>query len=439
MSEATAEVEATAIHAPGTDLARYAQAAPAEYRARFVMEPAEAAELDEQLRTCMRAVLKPEVDFGVIPGMGNKPSLFKPGAQKLIQWFGFGFTNDEVKTERDDPEHPSGIADKARRIGVTYRCTVYKELADGRRVTVATCEAYAGYDEDKFYVPLEKAQAKAEENERMWARKDNRAPRPEKWEKATEYRAPWNSVVKMCEKRSLVGAAIDATAAAGLFTQDLEDMRGSAPEADGAFTDAADTAIRALPEQVRDGLDRWYRAQRWPSPDRWTAEQWVTALQEAGRLAATSDGPEGPQPPRTPVPEPEQAAQPAPAGWNADDMIASATTAPTLTACRALWRQVAAAAKSGLCTGAEAKRVQDLLSARMEDLKSATAGLSPEDPWAVKVDGIATASDAEQAMAELLTEFKAGRVNETRANTIKAAISAKAAQVADVIEGKVAA
>jgi hypothetical protein len=314
----TAVIEPEAVHAPGTDLAPYTAHVPEEYRARFVMDPAEAAALDGQLRKCMRAVLKPDVDYGLIPGMGKTPSLFKPGAEKLIQWFGFGFENNEVKTERDDPEYPSGIADKVRRVGVTYRCTVYKELTDGRRVTIATCEAYAGYDEDKFFVPADKAMAKAEAAERMWARKDNRAPNSAKWENAAEYRAPWNSVMKMCEKRALVGAAIDATAAAGLFTQDLEDMRGTAAPDNGSFTDAATAAVMALSGDVREGLDRWYRGKRWPEAGQWTAEQWCAALQMAGYLTAKR---EQPQPPRDrPAPAAtESAAQPEPAA-EADPM-----------------------------------------------------------------------------------------------------------------------
>jgi hypothetical protein len=289
------EIDATAVHAPGTDMTPYtAASAPEEYRARFVMEPSEAAALDEQLRNCMRAVLKPDVDYGLIPGMGNKPSLFKPGAEKLIQWFGFGFESNEVKTERDDPEYPSGIADKVRRVGVTYRCTVYKELADGRRVTVATCEAYAGYDEDKFYVSLEAARSKAEAKERQWAAKDKRQPNPAKWEYVSEYRAPWNSVMKMCEKRALVGAAIDATAAAGLFTQDLEDMRADAAAQEAtAFADAARAAMMALPDEAREGLDRWYRGKRWPDPGQWTAGQWCAALQMAGYLTAAGEHGDG--------------------------------------------------------------------------------------------------------------------------------------------------
>jgi hypothetical protein len=256
-----------------------------EYRPRIVMEAAEAAALDKSLRDMMRAVLRDGVDFGVIPGTGTKPTLLKPGAEKLLQWFGFGHETEKVETERD--------ADGAR-IGVTYRCTVTKQMPDGRVVTVATCEGYAGYDEDRFYTTAAAAAAKAEANERKWARKDNRPPKPEKWADAAEYRAPWNSVIKMAQKRSLVGAALQATSASTLFTQDLEDMR-DVPGGGGQFAEAATAAVMALSDDVRAGLDRWYRGKRWPEPGQWTAEQWCAALQTAGYLSAKN---EQPQPPR---------------------------------------------------------------------------------------------------------------------------------------------
>jgi hypothetical protein len=429
---ATTEIEATVVHAPGTDMAPYTAQAPEEYRARFVMEPAEAAALDEQLRNCMRAVLKPDVDYGLIPGMGTKPSLFKPGAEKLIQWFGFGFESNEVKTERDDPEYPSGIADKVRRVGVTYRCTVYKELADGRRVTIATCEAYAGYDEDKFYVSLDAARTKAEAKERQWAAKDKRQPNPSKWEYVAEYRAPWNSVIKMCEKRSLVGAAIDATAAAGLFTQDIEDMRADAASQETAgFADAARAAMMALPDEVREGLDRWYHGKRWPDPGQWSAEQWCAALQMAGHLTA---GREQPQPPQgsaaAAVPEPpsaresaSQQEQPAPA-W-IDEALANAVGLPTVRACQDLWRVSAAKVQGGLIKKADAQRVQEVLRARMEDLRQEAAALPPEDPWSVKVEALASAEEAADAFGEVLQSFHGGHIDAARRDVLLAAITAR--------------
>lgn len=161
-----------------------------------------------------------------------------------------------------------------------------------------------------------------------------------------------------------------------------------------------------------------------------------------------------------PAPPVRQAPAPVmPAGWNFDDALAAAYTAPDREACQQMWRDASAGARAGLCSNDEAKRIQDVLKARIDDLNAqaeaeeaengavdaevvddgaadSPAGLDPEDPWFPVVDGIATASDAEAAMEQLVDAFKDGSLNETRANQVRAAISAKAAQVADVIEGK---
>jgi hypothetical protein len=303
---AVMEIEASAVHAPGTDLAAYQPQAVEEYRPRIIMAPDEAAALDKSLRDMMQAVLRKDVDFGVIPGTGTKPTLLKPGAEKLLQWFGFGHETEKVETERD--------ADGAR-IGVTYRCTVTKAMQDGRIVTVATCEGYAGYDEDRFYTTEQDARRKAEAAERKYAVKDRRAPVPAKWENAAEYRAPWNSVIKMSQKRALVGAALQATSASTLFTQDLEDMRDQADGA-GGLTAAGSAALMALPPDIRAGLDGWRKRRGWPETREWSAGQWCSALQMAGFLAAKRE-------------RPQQAAQaPAAESAPAREQAADVTRAP---------------------------------------------------------------------------------------------------------------
>jgi hypothetical protein len=267
-----------------------------EYRPRIVMAPDEAKALAEQLQQCMRAILKEGVDYGPIPGGDpNKKNLNKPGAEKLLQWFGFGSESRLAEIERDDPDHPSGIADRARRIGVTYRTEITKTVQGGGKVVVATCEGYAGYDEDRYYISAEDAAAKAEAKERYWAAQDKRQPNPAKWGNASEYRAPWNTLVKMSQKRSYVGAAIDATGAAGLFTQDMEDVatRNAAP---AALAEAGRAAIERLPVPVKQELNAWYRSLNWPGPDAWDAEQWCTALVKAGKLSVEA------APPKVPVP-----------------------------------------------------------------------------------------------------------------------------------------
>ncbi len=275
------EVDASAVHAPGTDLAAYQPQVIEEYRPRIIMAASEAAEMDSQLRDMMRAVLVEGTDYGTVPG-ASKPSLWKPGAEKLLQWFGFGHEIEKAETER---------AEDGTRVGVTYRCTVFKEMGDGRKVTVATCEGYTGYDEDTFYTSEQDARRKAEAAERKWAAQYRRPVNSAKWEFATEYRAPWNTLIKIAQKRALVGAALQATSASTLFTQDLEDMRGQADGA-GGLTAAGSAALMALPPDVRERLDGWRKRRGWPEAREWTAQQWCSALQMAGFLAAKRERPQ---------------------------------------------------------------------------------------------------------------------------------------------------
>jgi hypothetical protein len=112
----------------------------------------------------------------------------------------------------------------------------------------------------------------------------------------------------------------------------------------------------ALPDDVRDGLDKWYRGKRWPDPAQWTAEQWCAALQWAGYLTAKRE-----QPPRPPQDrEPQDRPAPAPA--------AAAT----------------AEAATGSAPAGQAP----------------VAALDPEDPWSVAIEGAITAEDVAQLRSE---------------------------------------
>ena len=208
-----------------SDLDVYQPAQIDQYQARMVMTPEQAKALDAQVRACTSAVLRPGTDYGIIPGTGDdRKTLLKPGAEKLLQWFGFAYTMNRTEIDVDD----DGVKQ-----GVTYRCTIIRRLPDGTTAEVATCEGYAGYDELKFYAPVtDAARHKAEARERGWARKDGRVADPTKWKNLQPYRAPWNTIIKMAQKRALVGATVDATAAAGLFSTEED----SSPAADDGST-----------------------------------------------------------------------------------------------------------------------------------------------------------------------------------------------------------
>lgn len=140
--------------------------------ARMTTDEARAAA--QWTRDMQRAVLKKDEDYGVIPGT-ERPTLYKSGAEMLLLAAGLGFDMTRIEDE-----------DYRERRGVTYRCTVMR----GTHVR-AVCDAYAGYDEYRF--------------------------------KKNNYTAPWNTLLKMAQKRALVGATLNAVAASGLFVADLED------------------------------------------------------------------------------------------------------------------------------------------------------------------------------------------------------------------------
>jgi hypothetical protein len=145
------------------------------------LTPAQASERAAWVREMRKAVLTEGTDYARLPGT-DRPTLLKPGAEMLLMASGLGFTMSKVQQGDAGPE------------GVTYKASVKR----GEQV-VAECEGFAGYDESRFYRPAVASKA--------------------------EYRAPWNTLVKMAQKRALVGAALNATAASGIFIADLDDER----------------------------------------------------------------------------------------------------------------------------------------------------------------------------------------------------------------------
>ena len=241
-----------------TDLDTYQPGTVDHYQAALAMTPEQAKALDEQVRRCTEAVLREGTDYGVIPGTNGEKTLWRPGAQKLLQWFRLSFSCERVEVERDD---------QGRKHGITYRAIVGLRLPDGTLDIKATCEGTADYDESKFYQSQEEVQRKAEYNERKWAKQYRRVADPTKWQNRTEYRADWNALMKRAQKRAIVGAVVDATAAGGIFSDREEDdapvMEDGAPswyeqalETALSFTAEADgTALYVeAGKAARDGL-----------------------------------------------------------------------------------------------------------------------------------------------------------------------------------------
>lgn len=181
-------------------------------------QPLTVADMHHQvqlIQQILAAVMKPDTHYGVIPGTGDKPSLLKPGAEKIMATFRLSA----------DPIVEDLGTDKFVRYRVTVRltspsghfvgagigeCSSQEEKYCWRK---AVCEAE--FDE----APLE---LRREKWKKFW---DRGQPRIVKWQQIkTEPADLANTVLKMAKKRALVDAVLTATAASDIFTQDLEDL-----------------------------------------------------------------------------------------------------------------------------------------------------------------------------------------------------------------------
>lgn len=248
---------------PGTALVPAAAAG-------FVVQPAmsvdEAVAQLALLREFRKRVLVQGTDYGTIPGV-QKPSLFKPGAEKLCNVFALAVEHQLVEKVED---WEKGF------FAYTFRAVIRSRRDGG---IVADCLGSCNSLEDKYRyrtVPVweatEEQKAKAV---KTIERKAKKTGKPFKLYLVanTEPYSLVNTLQKMAQKRAMIGAVLIATRASEEYTQDVEDLAHvdaeveptTAADADGVVLEAANPAqVKAVFEDAsRAGLTKetfpaWY-------------------------------------------------------------------------------------------------------------------------------------------------------------------------------------
>lgn len=139
----------------------------------------------KKLHQVTRELMQKGVDYDTIPGT-PKPTLLKPGAEHLLQFFGLGHKVQRVQGMED---WENGF------FYYCYRITVFKArpMPDGTvyEQVISECEGSANSKEKRY------------RNQDVYT--------------------IVNTLQKMAIKRAMVGATLQATGTSGMFTQDLED------------------------------------------------------------------------------------------------------------------------------------------------------------------------------------------------------------------------
>ena len=165
------------------------------------------------IQEVMKSVMKDKVHYGTIPGCGDKPTLLKAGAEKIMMTF---------RLAADPTVEDLSTSDERR-----YRVTVKLRNFKGDLLGAGIGECSSSEEKYKW----RKVICDEEFNETPEDR------RREKWSKGYQGAKPFktkqirtsiadiaNTILKMAKKRGQVDAVLTTTAASDIFTQDIEDM-----------------------------------------------------------------------------------------------------------------------------------------------------------------------------------------------------------------------
>jgi hypothetical protein len=164
-----------------------------------------------QFQSIVKNTLNEGHDFGIIPGT-FKPTLYKPGAEKILMLM--GLTSEYDIIEKID-DYEKGV------FAYTMKCTLYK---NGQKITegVGSCNSkedkyrWRMVDEVDIPVGVDKSTLKSKTN--TYGKLKYRIENNDIFSLA-------NTILKMAKKRAQVDASLTVGSLSDVFTQDLEDMK----------------------------------------------------------------------------------------------------------------------------------------------------------------------------------------------------------------------
>lgn len=201
----------------------------------------------KKVQEVMRALMKPDEHYGVIPGTSGpggkpKPTLLKAGAEKLCLLF------------RLDPQYAAIKSWDGAHLTVESTCTLYHIPTGQRRGSgmgsCSTRESKYAYRKGARVCPkcqeetIIKGKNEYGGGWLCFAKKGGCGAKFKDGDASIEGQSTervanddlpdtYNTVLKMANKRSLVAAVLNVTAASDIFTQDLEDLAKFTPSGGG--------------------------------------------------------------------------------------------------------------------------------------------------------------------------------------------------------------
>ncbi|KKK98941.1 hypothetical protein LCGC14_2637730 [marine sediment metagenome] len=171
-----------------------------------------------RMQEVMAQVMKPKIHYGIIPGT-QKPTLYKPGSEKLLVTFRLGIGDPQIDDLSDD-DH------------IRYRViTPIVHIPTGHVMGHGIGEASSEEEKYQWRKPVceeEFDDTDVDRRREVWKKIWDKQKRAYATKKIKQVRTnppdQANTILKMAKKRAQIDGTLTATAASDIFDQDLEDL-----------------------------------------------------------------------------------------------------------------------------------------------------------------------------------------------------------------------
>lgn len=166
------------------------------------------------LQATLKGLLVEDYDFGKIPGCGDKPTLLKPGAEKILTALGLTSSYQLI-------EHTEDFKDKGF-FSYTVKCTLEK---NGIKITEGLGNANSKEKKWAFEYVNEKDLPKGTDKELLKSKKvESKFGTFYKYEVEADANSKANTILKMAKKRAQIDAVLTVASLSEIFTQDFDDL-----------------------------------------------------------------------------------------------------------------------------------------------------------------------------------------------------------------------
>ncbi|WFD11984.1 hypothetical protein [Tepidibacter hydrothermalis] len=164
-----------------------------------------------RFQAVVQQTLKSNHDYGTIPGT-NKPTLLKPGAEKILMLMGLTSVYNLTEKVQD---YEKGF------FAYTVKCELYK---DNQKITEGLGHCNTKEDKYRWKWVKEADVPKEADKDYLKSKTDRYGNLKYRVENEDPYTLA-NTCLKMAKKRAQIDATLTVASLSEIFTQDIEDMK----------------------------------------------------------------------------------------------------------------------------------------------------------------------------------------------------------------------